>query len=450
MKNFEIITKRLCVMARSQPLHKYALVLGLKDLKHVVAVTGDGTNDAPALSKSDVGFAMFAGTDIAKEASDIVIIDNNFSSIVTAIIYGRNIYDNIRKFLQFQLSVNFCACLIVFICACIGNETPLTPIQMLWVNLIMDSLGSLALATEPPYEELLQRAPTKRSESIINGRMWKHIVVQSLIQIVILLILYLIAPNFVKEQDLERLAENTIINYCYGQMPGNGDKDNIIFGTESSWSSEAKLLSTIDKDYCGKYKSRQSLNVAFKEYSNSNGGTVHMSLIFNVFVIYTLFNQVNCRMIDDSFNIFKRVGRSILFIIITFVELGLQVVIVCVGKSIFHVANNGLTGEQWGICIGFSAITFVVSMIVKLLPFEKCIDSCLANDEEEEGQKQNLGEEKDPTDVSSDNINERVHKKRKQYDQANPNEERRNKEDRDILKLSENSSVQASKEKEEL
>ena len=142
MENFKKVTKNLRVMARSQPLHKYALVLGLKSLKNVVAVTGDGTNDAPALSKSDVGFAMFAGTDIAKEASDIVIIDNNFSSIVTAIIYGRNIYDNIRKFLQFQLSVNFCACILVFVCACIGNETPLTPIQMLWVNLIMDSLGS--------------------------------------------------------------------------------------------------------------------------------------------------------------------------------------------------------------------------------------------------------------------------------------------------------------------
>jgi Ca2+ transporting ATPase len=161
MDNFKKITERLKVMARSQPLHKYALVLGLKSLKNMVAVTGDGTNDAPALSKSDVGFAMFAGTDIAKEASDIVIIDNNFSSIVTAIIYGRNIYDNIRKFLQFQLSVNFCACILVFICACIGNETPLTPIQMLWVNLIMDSLGSLALATEPPYEELLKGSQLK-------------------------------------------------------------------------------------------------------------------------------------------------------------------------------------------------------------------------------------------------------------------------------------------------
>jgi len=132
-------------MARSQPLHKYALVLGLRELDKIVAVTGDGTNDAPALSKSDVGFAMFDGTDIAKEASDIVILDNNFSSLVIAIIYGRNIYDNIRKFLQFQLTVNFCACILVFVCACIGNETPLTTIQMLWINLIMDSLGSLLL-----------------------------------------------------------------------------------------------------------------------------------------------------------------------------------------------------------------------------------------------------------------------------------------------------------------
>ena len=161
-QKFLDLISNLKIMARSQPIHKYALVLGLKELGKTVAVTGDGTNDAPALSKSDVGFSMFAGTDIAKEASDIVIMDNNFSSLVVAIIYGRNIYDNIRKFLQFQLTVNFCACLLVFICACIGNETPLTTIQMLWINLIMDSLGSLALATEPPYDELLNRQPTKK------------------------------------------------------------------------------------------------------------------------------------------------------------------------------------------------------------------------------------------------------------------------------------------------
>ena len=453
MKNFQIVTERLNVMARSQPIHKYALVLGLRALKNVVAVTGDGTNDAPALSKSDVGFAMFAGTDIAKEASDIVIIDNNFSSIVTAIIYGRNIYDNIRKFLQFQLSVNFCACLIVFICACIGNETPLTPIQMLWVNLIMDSLGSLALATEPPYEELLQREPTKRNESIINGRMWKHICLQSLIQIIILLILYLIAPNFVKEDDLERLAENRIINYCYGKMPGNSDPSYIIFGTESSWSSDTKLRTDIKKEYCGKYSTRQSLSVAFKEYSNANGGSVHMTIIFNVFVIYTLFNQINCRMIDDSFNIFKRITRSLLFPLITLIEMGLQVLIVCLGKSIFHVANNGLTGVQWGICFGFSAITFVVSIIGKLLPFDKMIDNCIKDEEIQNEIKQKppkMGQDKysNSTEESSDII--RLHSKKKLYDQAIPVEERRNKEDKDILRLSESSSIQIPKEKEDL
>ena len=447
MKNFKHITDKLNVMARSQPLHKYALVLGLRELKNVVAVTGDGTNDAPALSKSDVGFAMFAGTDIAKEASDIVIIDNNFSSIVTAIIYGRNIYDNIRKFLQFQLSVNFCACIIVFICACIGNETPLTPIQMLWVNLIMDSLGSLALATEPPYEELLQREPTKRKESIINGKMWKHIVMQSLIEIVILLILYLIAPTFVKEQDLERLAENTIINYCYGQMPGNSDPKYIIFGTESSWSNDVKLKTEIKKEYCGKYSSRQSLSVAYKEYSNSNGGSVHMSMIFNVFVIYTLFNQINCRMIDDSFNILKRITRSLLFPLITLAEMALQVLIVCFGKSIFHVANNGLTGEQWGICIGFSAITFVVSIITKFLPFDRCIDDCLKTEEKKIDEGNQIEVIKEPTEGSSTNPSTNKNN-RKLYDQAIPIDVKRNKEAKDILKLSENSSI-ISREKEE-
>ena len=436
MDNFNAITKNLNVMARSQPLHKYALVLGLRSLKHVVAVTGDGTNDAPALSKSDVGFAMFAGTDIAKEASDIVIIDNNFTSIVIAIIYGRNIYDNIRKFLQFQLSVNFCAC--------IGNETPLTPIQMLWVNLIMDSLGSLALATEPPYDELLQRLPTKRNESIINGRMWKHIIIQSLIQIIILLILYLIAPTFVKEQDLVRKAENVLIKYCYGKLPGDGEPDYIIYGTESSWYDDYKLRT--DKAYCGGYASRQSLSVAYKEYLNNNGGSVHMTLIFNVFVIYTLFNQINCRMIDDSFNIFKRMNRSLLFPLITLCEMILQVIIVIFGRNIFHVANRGLTGEQWGICIGFSAITFVVSIICKLIPLEKFIDKLLAPKEGNEV-KGKTGKSNKATLESS--TNESSNEPKKLYDQALPVEARREKEEKDILKLSENSSSSLKKEEED-
>ena len=402
MENFKKVTKNLNVMARSQPIHKYALVLGLKTLKNVVAVTGDGTNDAPALSKSDVGFAMFAGTDIAKEASDIVIIDNNFSSIVIAIIYGRNIYDNIRKFLQFQLSVNFCACILVFVCACIGNETPLTPIQMLWVNLIMDSLGSLALATEPPYEELLNRAPTRRNESMINGKMWKHIVMQSLIQIILLIIFYLIAPEFIKEDNLVRSAENKIIQFCYTKYPGK-DTDHIIYGTEIKWVIEGKLKNQY-KHYCGSYSNRPTLAEAYLEYVKSNSATTHMCLIFNIFVFYTLFNQFNCRVIDDSLNIFIRINRSLLFPLICLLEMALQVVIIFVGNSPFHIVSSGLTGKQWGICIGFSAITFVVSIITKFIPVDRLIDNYLDKKAREEELEEEKREENEDASQSRLNV----------------------------------------------
>ena len=402
MENFKKVTKNLNVMARSQPIHKYALVLGLKTLKNVVAVTGDGTNDAPALSKSDVGFAMFAGTDIAKEASDIVIIDNNFSSIVIAIIYGRNIYDNIRKFLQFQLSVNFCACILVFVCACIGNETPLTPIQMLWVNLIMDSLGSLALATEPPYEELLNRAPTRRNESMINGKMWKHIVMQSLIQIILLIIFYLIAPEFIKEDNLVRSAENKIIQFCYTKYPGK-DTDHIIYGTEIKWVIEGKLKNQY-KHYCGSYSNRPTLADAYLEYVKSNSATTHMCLIFNIFVFYTLFNQFNCRVIDDSLNIFIRINRSLLFPLICLLEMALQVVIIFVGNSPFHIVSSGLTGTQWGICIGFSAITFVVSIITKFIPVDRLIDNYLDKKAKEEELEEEKREENEDASQSRLNV----------------------------------------------
>jgi Ca2+ transporting ATPase len=169
LEEFKKLAGRIKVMARSRPEDKYAMILGLKELGHVVGVTGDGTNDAPALKKADVGFAMgITGTEVAKQAADILITDDNFASIVNAILWGRNIYGSVRKFLMFQLTVNVCAVLIVLVGAASVEESVFTPIQMLWVNLIMDTFASLALATEPPSMDLINDRPYKRTDYVIN------------------------------------------------------------------------------------------------------------------------------------------------------------------------------------------------------------------------------------------------------------------------------------------
>ena len=401
IENFKNITKNLLVLARSQPLHKYALVLGLKSLGNVVAVTGDGTNDAPALSKSDVGFAMIEGTDIAKEASDIVILDNNFSSIVIAIIYGRSIYENIRKFLQFQLTVNFCACLLVFICSCIGNETPLNSIQMLWVNLIMDSLGSLALATEPPYDSLLMNRPTQKNESIINGKMWKNIGLQAFFEICLLLFLYIKGPSFIREDKPYILNSHEEIYSCFGGLPGDVDynkyKNYIIYGSETSWSKKFQLdISKFNADnnlrnICEKYLPTNeadwagiSLFDVFEKYNALYGSTTHMTFIFNVFVFYTLFNQFNCRIIDDSYNIFARINKGLMFCLVTFGEMFIQFLIVQYGFGVFHCVKGGLSFTQWTLCLIFSSTTFLFSAIIKIIPLDKTIDYYLASKEDKD------------------------------------------------------------------
>ena len=401
IENFKRITKNLLVLARSQPLHKYALVLGLKSLGNVVAVTGDGTNDAPALSKSDVGFAMIEGTDIAKEASDIVILDNNFSSIVIAIIYGRSIYENIRKFLQFQLTVNFCACILVFICSCIGNETPLNSIQMLWVNLIMDSLGSLALATEPPYDSLLSKKPTRKNESIINGKMWKNISLQAFFEICLLLFLYVKGPDFIREDKINILKSHEEIYNCFGGLPGDVNyekyKDYIIYGSENSWSKKITLdISKINNDYnlkniCEKFLPPNegdwpgvSLFDIFDKYNDLYGSTTHMTFIFNVFVFYTLFNQFNCRIIDDSYNFLARINKGFMFCLVTFGEMLFQFLIVQYGSGVFHCVKGGLSFTQWTLCIIFSSTTFLFSAIIKMIPIDKYIDYYLASSEDKD------------------------------------------------------------------
>jgi Ca2+ transporting ATPase len=248
---------------------------------------------------------------------------------------------------------------------------------MLWINLIMDSLGSLALATEPPYDELLHRQPTKKNESIINGKMWKHILFQSIIQLLLLVFLYLYAPHFIPEDNYVRLAENRLIEYCYGALPGKTKVENIIFGIDPKWSNEYNLKGK--KEFCGNYGEKQDLSMAYDTYIHNNANSSHMTIIFNVFVIYTLFNQINCRVIDDNFNIFVRIGNNIFFPIITLSELVLQIFLIQFGGDAFKCSESGLSLMQWLISIGFSLFTFILSFIIKIIPIDVCIQNILDN-----------------------------------------------------------------------
>ncbi|HNX17854.1 MAG TPA: calcium-translocating P-type ATPase, PMCA-type [Methanoregula sp.] len=170
--------KNLDIMARAEPMDKLLLVQALQKAGAVVAVTGDGTNDAPALKHADVGLAMgLAGTEVAREASDIILLDDSFASITNSVWWGRALYENIQRFLLFQLTINFCACILVFIAPLLGYPEPFTIIEILWINIIMDTLAAFALCSESPHRGLLDRAPVPRNAPIITPFMWTSIIV---------------------------------------------------------------------------------------------------------------------------------------------------------------------------------------------------------------------------------------------------------------------------------
>ena len=391
---FSKILQNLKVLARSRPIDKYAMVIGLKALDNIVAVTGDGTNDAQALSTSDIGFAMgILGTDIAKDAADIIILDDNFESIVKAVVWGRNIYDNIRKFVQFQLTVNLCACFLVFITSIVSNETAISPIQMLWINLIIDSLGSLALSTQKPNNKILLRKPFKKHDSLISIVMWKHIIFQAFSLLVLTLIVFFYGPSFIIEGNINRIKQGEIIKKCFETVPGEylhpviykkygqnslddylNYSDNISYyilsGKTSDWSTEVTISKLVYPFECGAYYQAGELSAAFYLYKNAYSNTTHMTIVFNIFVLYTLFNQINSRVIDEEFNIFTKILQNSMFIIVIFLELILHIIIIQFGSTAFNTAKEGLTLNQWLLCFGFGVISFFVSFILKISKLE--------------------------------------------------------------------------------
>ncbi|KAK9890132.1 hypothetical protein WA026_008939 [Henosepilachna vigintioctopunctata] len=335
---------KLRVLARSSPTDKYTLVKGIIESKisenrEVVAVTGDGTNDGPALKKADVGFAMgIAGTDVAKEASDIILTDDNFSSIVKAVMWGRNVYDSIAKFLQFQLTVNVVAVVVAFIGACAVQDSPLKAVQMLWVNLIMDTLASLALATELPTPDLLLRKPYGRTKPLISRTMMKNILGQAIYQLTIIFALLFVGD---KVLDIES---------------GRGLIDS--------------------------------------------GRTQHFTVIFNSFVMMTLFNEFNARKIHGQRNVFEGIFTNPIFYSIWIGTCAAQVFIIQWGGLAF--STKSLTLEQWLWCLFFGVGTLLWGQLVTTVPTRTLpkILSWGRGHPEEYTEAINIGEEK--FDVDSD------------------------------------------------
>jgi Ca2+ transporting ATPase len=344
IEEFKKIASQLDVLARSRPIDKYALVTGLKELGNVVAVTGDGTNDAPALKKANVGFAMgISGTEVAKEAAAIILMDDNFTSIVKAVMWGRNIYDCIKKFLQFQLTVNVVATICVFIGAAVLRQSVFNVVQLLWLNLIMDTLAALALATEPPTEELLNRKPHKKDEYIISRIMVKHILGQAVYQIAVIMVIVFSGDQWVPEY-LTPSAD----------LPADVIWSNpTSSGQHYVRSGRIYHLDGEDPDYIHLYD----------EYGPSR----HFTFVFNTFVFMQIFNFFNCRKLRDEKNIFEGLGRSKTFIAIMLFIIGGQLIIGNLGGRAVGISLHYMDARQWLIAAAFGFGGWIVSLLLKIL-----------------------------------------------------------------------------------
>lgn len=290
----------LKIISRARPMDKKRLVETLQRKNQVVAVTGDGTNDAPALKAAHVGLSMGDGTSVAKEASDITILDNSFASITRAVMWGRSLYKNIQRFILFQMTVNVVACLIVLIGAFVGTQSPITVTQMLWVNLIMDSFAAMALASLPPSEAVMNDAPRSRTAFIITRPLRNGIVGTG---IVFTLILFGLLMLF-RAYDITALTD--------------------IF-----------YLSTIQADPSGTLSPKE------------------LSLFFTIFVMLQFWNMFNARAYDTGRSAFHFHGCRGFLLIAVLILVG-QVLIVSFGGQMFSVTPLSVT--DWLLSISTTSL----------------------------------------------------------------------------------------------
>lgn len=301
------------IIARARPLDKKRLVETLQANNEVVAVTGDGTNDAPALKTAHVGLSMGDGTSVAKEASDITIVDNSFSSIGRAVMWGRSLYQNIQRFILFQMTVNVAACLIVLAGAFMGTESPLTVTQMLWVNLIMDTFAAMALASLPPSEAVMHDKPRSRTAFIINRPMWWSIIGVGGIFFLLLLGLLYIFEHY-------------------------------------SVNSMTKIFSFIPQPAA--------------DGGNPTLTPYELSMFFTIFVFLQFWNMFNARAFETGRSAlhFKDCNGFVLIALFIFVG---QIVIVEIGGQFFNVTPLRFT--DWAIIIGSTSFVLWIGELVRLL-----------------------------------------------------------------------------------
>ncbi|MBD5209009.1 MAG: calcium-translocating P-type ATPase, PMCA-type [Bacteroidales bacterium] len=298
----------LKIIARARPMDKKRLVEALQANNEVVAVTGDGTNDAPALKSAHVGLSMGDGTSVAKEASDITIIDNSFSSIGRAVMWGRSLYQNIQRFILFQMTVNVAACFIVLFGAFMGMQSPLTVTQMLWVNLIMDTFAAMALASLPPSQSVMKEKPRSREAFIINRPMWESIIgVGGVFFLFLLGLLY-----YFEHTDITCLTE-------------------------------------VGKTAIG---------------GNTGLSGYELSLFFTIFVFLQFWNMFNARAFETGRSTFHFKGCGG-FLLIALVILVGQILIVSVGGDFFNV--EPLKIIDWVIIIGGTSLVLWIGELTRLL-----------------------------------------------------------------------------------